>query len=230
MSIKLIAPSILSANFTKLGEELSAVERAGADWIHIDVMDGHFVPNLSMGPLIIQAVKRATTLPLDVHLMIEQPDRYVANFIEAGANAISIHVEASCHLDRIIRQIKGFGVKAGIALNPSSSLATIEWVLPLVDYVLILGVNTGFGGQAFIPYTLEKIRRLRSMIQAQCLPTLIEVDGGVNEQTILEIAGAGANIFVAGSSIFASQDYAKTINTFRAKISERSTCCKESHI
>ena len=217
--MNLIVPSILSADFTKLGEELRAVERAGADWIHIDVMDGHFVPNLSMGPLIVQAVKRATTLPLDVHLMIEHPDRYLAHFVEAGANSISVHIEASYHLDRTIRQIKGLGVKAGIALNPSSSLATVEWVLQLVDYVLILGVNTGFGGQAFIPYTLEKIRRLRSMIQAQGLPTLIEVDGGVNEQTIPEIAGAGANIFVAGSSIFASPDYAKTINMFRTKSS-----------
>jgi ribulose-phosphate 3-epimerase len=219
MNIKLIAPSILAANFTKLGEELNAVERAGADVIHIDVMDGHFVPNLSMGPCIVKAVRGATTLPLDVHLMIADPDRYIPAFIEAGADWISVHVEASLHLDRTVRTIKTAGLKAGVALNPSTSLSALDWVLDQVDYVLILGVNTGFGGQQFIPYTVEKIRVLRTIIQEKRLSTLIETDGGINEATIQEISAAGVNIFVAGSSIFGSQDYEVTIKNFRNTIS-----------
>jgi ribulose-phosphate 3-epimerase len=220
MNIKLIAPSILSANFTKLGEELNAVARAGADLIHIDIMDGHFVPNLSMGPGIVKAVRGATPLPLDVHLMITDPELYIPYFIEAGADWLSVHVEASMHLDRTMRKIKTAGLKAGVALNPSTSLSSLDWILDQVDYVLILGVNTGFGGQQFIPYILEKIRVLRKIIQKKRLSTLIETDGGINETTIQDISAAGVNIFVAGSSIFESQDYQETIQIFRNKISE----------
>ncbi|GAK50453.1 ribulose-phosphate 3-epimerase [Candidatus Moduliflexus flocculans] len=219
MDPKLIAPSILAADFTKLGAELNTVERAGADAIHIDIMDGHFVPNFSMGPDIVKAVRGVTTLPLDVHLMITNPDQYIPYFIKAGADWISVHVEASRHIDRTVRAIKTADLKAGVALNPSTSLSTLDWMLDQVDYVLILGVNTGFGGQQFIPYTLEKIRLLRTIIRGKNLSTLIETDGGINESTIQEIAAAGVNIFVAGSSIFGSQDYEVTIKNFRNIIS-----------
>ena len=218
--MKLIAPSILSADFSKLGDEIKAVEDAGADWIHADVMDGHFVPNITIGPLIVEAVKRVTDLPIDVHLMIENPDNYISAFADAGASHISVQVETCVHLNRTIQHIKDCGADAGIVLNPSTPLGSLEWVLEDVDYVLIMSVNPGFGGQAFIPGSLDKIKALRQQIQDRGLSVLIEVDGGVNEKTIAEIAAAGADVFVAGSAIFGSKDYNKTIQRFRQKISE----------
>lgn len=216
--MKLIAPSILAADFSKLGDEIKAIENAGADWVHIDVMDGHFVPNITMGPIIVKAASRVTPLPLDVHLMIENPDRYIPDFAKAGAALISVQVEASLHLNRTIQIIKEEGVRPGIVLNPSTSLSTIEWVLDSVDYVLIMSVNPGFGSQIFIPNSLDKIRALRKMIQNRGLSTLIEIDGGVNEETIESISEAGVNVFVAGSAVFGSKDYKKTIDGFRRKI------------
>ncbi len=216
--MKLIAPSILSADFTRLGEEIKAVQEAGADWIHIDVMDGHFVPNITIGPLVVEAARRATYLPLDVHLMITNPERYITDFVKAGADLITVQVEACVHLNRTIQMIKEAGIQAGAVLNPSTSLDTIEWELENLDLVEIMSVNPGFGGQAFIPSSLDKIRALKQMINAKGLSTLIEVDGGVNAKTIAEISQAGADVFVAGSAIFGSDNYQQTINVFRSKI------------
>ena len=219
--MKLIAPSILSADFSKLGDEIKAVEAAGADWIHADVMDGHFVPNITIGPLIVEAVKRVTDLPIDVHLMIENPANYIPAFAEAGASLISVQVETCIHLNRTVQLIKDCGAQAGVVLNPSTPLTNLEWVLEDVDYVLIMSVNPGFGGQAFIPSSLDKISALRQQIQDRGLSVLIQVDGGVNEKTISQIASAGTDVFVAGSAIFGSKDYQKTIQSFRRKISEQ---------
>jgi ribulose-phosphate 3-epimerase len=216
--MKLIAPSILSADFSKLGDEIKAVEKAGADWIHIDVMDGHFVPNITMGPIVVEAVKKSTTLPADVHLMIENPDRYISDFASAGADYISVHVETCVHLNRTLQMIKEAGVKAGAVLNPATPLSSLEWVLDMLDFVLLMSVNPGFGGQAFIPNTLERIRRVREMIADRGLSTLIQVDGGVNHRTIQEISDAGTDVFVAGSAIFGSPDYKRTIDGFREKL------------
>jgi ribulose-phosphate 3-epimerase len=218
--MKLIAPSILSADYTKLGDEIRAVEAAGADWIHADVMDGHFVPNITIGPLIVEAVKRVTDLPIDVHLMIENPDNYIPAFAEAGASHISVQVETCIHLNRTIQLIKDCGAHAGVVLNPATPLTRLAWVLEDVNYVLIMSVNPGFGGQAFIPASLDKIKALRQQIQDQGLSILIQVDGGVNEKTIAEIAAAGTDVFVAGSAIFGSKNYQETIQSFRRKISE----------
>ena len=218
--MKRIAPSILSADFARLGEEIKAVEDAGADWIHADVMDGHFVPNITIGPLVVEAVKRVTELPIDVHLMIENPDNYIGAFAEAGAAYISVQVETCIHLNRTVQLIKGYGAHAGVVLNPSTPLASLEWILKDVDYVLVMSVNPGFGGQAFIPSSLDKIKALRELIRDQGLSTLIEVDGGVNDKTIAEIASASADVLVAGSAIFGSHDYRKTFQSFRQKISE----------
>ena len=217
--MKLIAPSILSADFSKLGDEVKAVEAAGADWIHADVMDGHFVPNITIGPLIVEAVERVTALPIDVHLMIENPDNYISAFADAGAAYISVQLEACIHLNRTVQLIKDCGAHAGVVLNPSTPIESLEWILEYVDYVLIMGVNPGFGGQMFIPNTLNKIKSLRKQIQDRNLEVLIEVDGGVNENTIAEISAAGVDIFVAGSAVFGSKDYQKTIQIFRQKIS-----------
>ena len=216
--MKIIAPSILSADFTKLGEEIKSVEHAGADWIHIDVMDGHFVPNITYGPIIVEACKRVTSLPLDVHLMIEHPDLSIPDFINAGADYISVHVEACTHLNRTIQMIKENGVKAGVAINPATPVDSLEWILEYLDFVLIMSVNPGFGGQSFIPNSLERIRTLSKMIANKGLSTLIQIDGGVGKKTIEEIAGAGTDSFVAGSAIFGSSDYKETINFFREKI------------
>ncbi len=213
--MKLIAPSILSADFSKLGDEIRAVEDAGADWIHVDVMDGHFVPNITMGPIVVEAVKRVTSLPIDVHLMIEHPDRYIPDFIKAGADWISVHVEACVHLDRTIQMIREAGVRAGAVLNPATSLSSIEWTLEHLDFVLIMSVNPGFGGQSFITNSLKKISDLRSMIDTLNLPTLIQVDGGVNTGTIETVSTAGTDVFVAGSAIFGTDDYAGAISSFR---------------
>jgi len=216
--MKLIAPSILSADFSRLGDEIRSVEAAGADWIHVDVMDGHFVPNITIGPLVVAAAREVTALPLDVHLMIENPDRYITDFVKAGANLISVQVEACIHLNRTIQMIKESGLRAGVVLNPSTPLSTIEWVLEDVDFIMIMSVNPGFGGQNFIPNSLDKISALRGMIQTRGLATLIEIDGGVNEKTIKDISDAGTDVFVAGSAIFKSTNYRKTISKFRGLI------------
>lgn len=218
--MKYIAPSILSADFAKLGDEIRSVEEAGADWIHVDVMDGHFVPNITIGPLIVEAASSVTTLPLDVHLMIENPDRYISDFAKAGADLISVQVEACVHLDRTIQMIKEFDLRAGVVLNPSTPLSSIEWIIEQVDLVTIMSVNPGFGGQDFIPNSLDKIRALRRMIQDQSLAILVEIDGGVNEKTIKNISDADVDVFVAGSAIFKSPDYKKTITKFRELIGE----------
>jgi ribulose-phosphate 3-epimerase len=216
--MKIIAPSILSANFTKLGEEIKAVEVAGADWIHIDVMDGHFVPNITYGPIIVEAARKSCDLSMDVHLMIEKPDNMIPDFIKAGADLISVHAEACTHLNRTINLIKESNVKAGVALNPATPLSSIEWVLEDLDFVLIMSVNPGFGGQSFIKNSLDKVRALKQIILDQGLSTLIQIDGGVNSKTIEEISNAGVDSFVAGSAIFNSLDYAETIRDFRNKI------------
>jgi len=213
--MKLIAPSILSADFARLGEEIKAVEAAGADWIHVDVMDGHFVPNITIGPLVVQAARQSTRLPLDVHLMIENPERYIPDFVEAGADLVAVQVEACLHLHRTVQMIKECGAKPGVVLNPSTPLTAIEWILEDVDFVMLMSVNPGFGGQKFIPATLEKISQLRSMITNRGLSTLIEIDGGVNAATIGDIAAAGADVFVAGSAIYGTEDYAAAIGQFR---------------
>ncbi len=216
--MKLIAPSILSADFTKLGTEIKAIENAGADWVHIDVMDGHFVPNITYGPIIVEASKASTSMLLDVHLMIEKPDLMIPEFIKAGADLISVHAEACTHLNRTVNMIKDEGVKAGVALNPATPLSSIEWVLEDLDFVLIMSVNPGFGGQKFIKNSLDKVRALKKMISDANLSTLIQIDGGVKTDTIKEISDAGVDSFVAGSAIFGSDDYAETIKTFRDKI------------
>lgn len=216
--MKIIAPSILSADFSKLGDEIKAVDKAGADWIHIDVMDGHFVPNITYGPIIVEAAKTSTDLPLDVHLMIEKPDLMIPEFINAGADLISVHAEACTHLNRTVNLIKESGVKAGVALNPATPLSSIEWVLEDLDFVLIMSVNPGFGGQKFIKNTLDKIGLLKQMIVDNGLSTLIQIDGGVNKNTIEEIGLAGVDSFVAGSAIFGSNSYQDTIHDFRKKI------------
>ncbi len=216
--MKLIAPSILSADFTRLEKELQDVADAGADWIHVDVMDGHFVPNITMGPMIVQAVNRLTDLPLDVHLMIENPDLYVPEFIKAGADYLSVHVEACPHLHRTLRLIRDLGCRPGVVLNPATPLQAIEWVLEDVDFILLMSVNPGFGGQSFIQSSLEKIKQAKQAIRSRGLATLIQVDGGVNLSNIAAIAEAGADVFVAGSAIFTTDDYKKTIASLRREI------------
>ena len=218
--MKLIAPSILSADFARLGDEIKAVEAAGADWIHVDVMDGHFVPNITIGPLIVEAVRSVTSLPIDAHLMIENPDKYIPAFARAGASLISVQIETSVHLNRSVQLIRECGAKPGVVLNPTTPVQALEWIIEDVDYVLIMSVNPGFGGQAFITKSLDKIKALRKLILSKNLNTPIQVDGGVNEKTITDITAAGADIFVAGSAIFGSGDYQKTINGFREKIND----------
>lgn len=212
----MIAPSILSADFSRLGDEIRAVAAAGADVIHIDVMDGHFVPNITIGPLVVAAVRKITDLPLDVHLMIENPDRYLDDFAAAGADWLTVHVEACIHLHRTVARIKELGKKAGVVLNPATSLATVEEILADVDLVMLMSVNPGFGGQSFIPATVDKIRHLKRMIDERNLKVGIEVDGGVSPQTMAAVSGAGANIFVAGSAVFGQDDYAKEIRDLKA--------------
>lgn len=210
-----IAPSILSADFSKLGEEIKAVERAGADWIHVDVMDGHFVPNITIGPLLVEAIKPHTSLPLDVHLMIENADRYIPDFAKAGADIITVHVEACPHLHRTITLIKELGKKAGVSLNPATGLNTIESILPEVDMALLMSVNPGFGGQSFIPGALEKAKRLKEMIDGWGLDIDIEMDGGIKPDNAAEVRAAGVNALVAGSAVFKSNDYKAAIEAIR---------------
>jgi ribulose-phosphate 3-epimerase len=213
--MKLIAPSILSADFTRLKEEIQAVETAGADWIHADVMDGHFVPNLTFGPMVVEAVRRATALPIDVHLMIHEPDRYIPDFAKAGATYISVHAETCAHLNRTVQLIRDCGARPGVVLNPATPVETLQWILEYLDFVLVMSVNPGFGGQRFIPNSIAKIVLLKKMITDKGLQTLIQVDGGVSPQTIADIAAAGADVFVAGSAIFNSPDYRRTILAMR---------------
>jgi len=214
-----IAPSILSADFVRLGDELGKIEDAGADMIHIDVMDGHFVPNITIGPFIVEAVRKATSLPLDVHLMIDRPDDYVSAFADAGADIITVHVEAATHLHRTIQQIKEKGKKAGVSLNPSSPLIMTECILEYVDLLLIMSVNPGFSGQKFIPSALEKIREARRMLDKIGSKAYLEVDGGIKLDNIAEVASAGADMFVSGSGVFGTQDYKKTIKEMKKRIS-----------
>ena len=215
----MIAPSILSADFTRLGDEIRAVEAAGADVIHVDVMDGHFVPNITIGPLVVRAVRAVTDLPVDVHLMITDPDRYLKDFIDAGADWVTVHVEACVHLHRTLACIKDLGRKAGAVLNPATSLATLDYVLSEVDLVMLMSVNPGFGGQSFIPSAIDKIRRLRQMLDAVNPAAGIEVDGGIGPATIEAVAEAGANIFVAGSAIYGQTDYAAVIRELKERAS-----------
>jgi ribulose-phosphate 3-epimerase len=197
-----IAPSILSADFTRLGEEIAACENAAADWIHVDVMDGHFVPNMTLGPLVVEACRRATKLPLDVHLMIEKPENLIEAFAHAGASRLTVHVETCPHLHRTIQQIQSLGVKAGVTLNPATPAVMLKEVLSLVDLVLVMTVNPGFGAQAFLPEMLPKITEIRQMLDKVNSPAWLEVDGGVSEKTIPALANAGADAFVAGNAVF----------------------------
>jgi ribulose-phosphate 3-epimerase len=217
-----IAPSILSADFARLGEEVERVEQAGADYIHIDVMDGHFVPNITIGPMIARAVRQVTELPLDVHLMISNPDFFVDAFVEAGADMITVHAEAVNHLHRSIQYIRKAGARPAASLNPASPLNMIEYVLDDLDMVLLMTVNPGFGGQAFIPGMIPKIGSLREMIDKRGLDTELQVDGGIGPKTIGPVSSAGANVFVAGSAIFHSDDYAETIRLMREGMVETS--------
>jgi ribulose-phosphate 3-epimerase len=211
-----VAPSILSADFSRLGDEIRAVDAAGADIIHVDVMDGHFVPNITIGPMIVRAAREVTKLPLDVHLMITNPELYIADFAQAGADYITVHVETAFHLNRLVQSIKEHkGIKAAVSLNPATSLSSLDYILEDLDMVLIMSVNPGFGGQAFIPSTLDKISTLRKLIDQRGLKTKIEVDGGVKPDNAAEIIKAGADILVAGSAIFGMKDYAAAIRGIR---------------
>jgi ribulose-phosphate 3-epimerase len=216
----LIAPSILSADFARLGDEVTALERAGADWAHVDVMDGRFVPNMTIGPLVVAALKRVTKLPLDVHLMIVEPERYVEDFAKAGADIITVHVEACRHLHRVLQQIRATGKKAGVSLNPGTSEDVLRYVLELTDLVLVMSVNPGFGGQEFIPAVLPKVQRIRKMIDASGRPIHLEVDGGVKPGTASKVIQAGADVLVAGSAVFGprgsgEKEYAQAILALR---------------
>ena len=219
MQPAVIAPSILSANFAKLGEEVDNVLAAGADWVHFDVMDNHYVPNLTIGPLVCEALrKHGVTAPIDVHLMVEPVDRIVPDFAKAGASIISFHPEASRHVHRTIQLIKSEGCQAGLVLNPATPLEVLDYVLEELDLVLLMSVNPGFGGQGFIPSALDKLRKVRAMIDATGKPIRLEIDGGVKPDNIGAIAAAGADAFVAGSAIFGKPDYAAVIASMRAAI------------
>ncbi|WP_433770241.1 ribulose-phosphate 3-epimerase [Bacillus wiedmannii] len=210
-----IAPSILSADFSRLGEEIKDVEKGGADYIHVDVMDGHFVPNITIGPLIVEAIRPITSLPLDVHLMIENPDNYIPTFAKAGADIITVHVEACPHLHRTIQLIKSHGIKAGVVLNPHTPVSTIEHVLEDIDMVLLMTVNPGFGGQKFIHSVLPKIKQVAEMVKERNLEVEIEVDGGVNAETARLCVEAGANVLVAGSAVYNQKDRGEAIRVIR---------------
>ncbi len=215
MRTMMIAPSILSADFSRLGDEIRAVEAAGAEVIHVDVMDGHFVPNITIGPLVVDAVRQVTDLPIDVHLMITDPDRYIKNFVDAGADWITVHVEACVHLHRTLAYIKDLNKKAGAVLNPATPLSSLEYVLDKLDLVMLMSVNPGFGGQSFIESTLEKTQALRAMLDKANPEAGIEIDGGISPATIARVARAGANIFVAGSAVYGNQDYTAVIKEMK---------------
>ncbi|HKF56521.1 MAG TPA: ribulose-phosphate 3-epimerase [Blastocatellia bacterium] len=215
-----IAPSILSADFTRLGEQIEAVERGGAGLIHVDVMDGHFVPNITLGPMIVKAARRATKLPLDCHLMISDPDRYLEAFCNAGATMISVHVEAATHLHRTVNCIKELGCRPGVAINPATSILVLDEILPFVDYVLVMSVNPGFGGQSFISASLDKISRLRGMIEGRGLNTHIEVDGGIERHNVGSAVRSGAEWIVAGTAIFGEADPEEATRLLRQSAKE----------
>lgn len=214
----LIAPSILSADFSRLGEEIAAVEAAGADWIHVDVMDGRFVPNITIGPVVVASIRKATRLPFDVHLMIKSPERFIDGFAGAGADTITVHVEAATHLHRTVAMIREKGLRAGVSLNPATPLALVEPILPDIDLLLVMTVNPGFGGQKFISGMIPKIAAAKRMIRKAAPEVLLEVDGGVHLKNIRSIADAGADVLVAGSAVFGSRDYAATIGAMKARI------------
>jgi ribulose-phosphate 3-epimerase len=215
----IIAPSILSADFGRLGEQVAEAANAGADYIHIDVMDGHFVPNITIGPLMVSAVRKRTKLPLDVHLMIKSPERHLKAFVDAGADIITVHIETCPHINRTIHQIKELGVKAGVALNPGTPYEMISEIISYVDMVLVMTVNPGFGGQTFIRETLNKIRRIRAEIQTKNLITELEVDGGINVETAPGVVAAGANVLVAGAAVFNSkQSVAEAIQSIKKSV------------
>ncbi len=218
--MKKIAPSILSADFSRLGDEVRAVEAAGADYIHIDVMDGRFVPNITIGPLVVDAVRKVTSLPLDVHLMIEEPERYVEDFAKAGADIIVVHAEACRHLHRVVQQIKATGKRAGVSLNPATPLNLLDYVLEELDLVLLMTVNPGFGGQSFIEACIPKIKSLRSMLDSRGCEAELEIDGGAKPSNVARIAHAGADVLVAGSAVFGSNDYAATIAEMKRLMQE----------
>ncbi len=213
-----IAPSILSADFMRLGEEIRAAEAAGADMLHIDIMDGHFVPNITIGPFVVEAVRKITRLPLDVHLMIEEPDRYISDFIKAGADYLTVHTEASVHLHRTVHWIKDSGAKAGVSLNPATPVWSLDHILPDLDMVILMSVNPGFGGQGFIPHSLDKIRTVKSILAEKGLNVLIEVDGGVKYENARRVAEAGADILVMGSAFFHSGNYGELVSRLRKEL------------
>jgi ribulose-phosphate 3-epimerase len=213
-----IAPSILSADFARLGDEVTNVLAAGADWIHFDVMDNHYVPNLTIGPMVLSAIRGLTEAPIDVHLMVKPVDRMIEMFCEAGADIVTFHPEASDHVDRSLDLIRKKGAKAGLVLNPATPLSVLDWVMDRVDIILLMSVNPGFGGQSFIPYVLEKAKRVRDLIDASGKPIRLEIDGGVKIDNIGEIAAAGVDAFVAGSAIFGKPDYAGIIAAMRVEI------------
>jgi ribulose-phosphate 3-epimerase len=210
-----LAPSILSADFSKLGDEVMAVEDAGADWVHVDVMDGHFVPNITIGPLVVEAVKKVTSLPVDVHLMIMEPDKYISEFASAGADYLTVHAEVLPHMNRTLAEIRRQGMKAGVSLNPSTPLSALDWVWEYMEMLLIMSVNPGFGGQSFISNSLTKISAARAEIDRRGLNIVIEVDGGVKVDNAREVASSGADILVAGSAVFGAPDYKETVKMFR---------------